>query len=141
MAKIAFKSANQGQFQLLPSSLDELIPVTHPVRVVNSILDRIDVSKLLESYKGDGNSCFHPRMMLKVLIYAYLNNICSSRRIEPQLKEHIHYMWLWGGARPDFRTINYFRGKRLKDTFEGIFTQVVKLLPCGGFSLPGSTIY
>lgn len=133
MAKIAFKSDNQGQFQLLPPSLDELIPATHLVRVLNSIVDRLDVSKVLASYKGGGNSCFHPRMMLKVLIYAYLNNIYSSRKIERQLHEHIHYMWLSGGARPDFRTINYFRGKRLKTYFDDIFTQVVELLHSEGF--------
>ena len=62
MAKIAFKSDNQGQIQLLPPSLDELIPATHPVRVLNSIVDRLDVSQVLASYKGGGNSCFHPRM-------------------------------------------------------------------------------
>lgn len=133
MAKIAFKSDNQGQIQLLPPSLDELIPATHPVRVLNSIVDRLDVSQVLASYKGGGNSCFHPRMMLKVLIYAYLNNIYSSRKIGRQLQEHLHYMWLSGGARPDFRTINYFRGKRLKDSFDGIFTQVVELLHSEGF--------
>lgn len=133
MAKIAFKSDNQGQFQLLPPSLDELIPATHLVRVLNSIVDRLDVSKVLASYKGGGNSCFHPRMMLKVLIYAYLNNIYSSRKIERQLHEHIHYMWLSGGARPDFRTINYFRGKRLKTYFDDIFTRVVELLHSEGF--------
>ena len=133
MAKIAFKSDNQGQIQLLPPSLDELIPVTHPVRVLNSIVERLDVSQVLASYKGGGNSCFHPRMMLKVLLYAYLNNIYSSRKIERQLQEHIHYMWLSGGAHPDFRTINYFRGKRLKDSFDGIFTQVVELLHSEGF--------
>lgn len=133
MAKIAFKSDNQCQFQLLPPSLDELIPPTHPVRVLNTILDRLDMSKVLESYKGGGNSCFHPRMMLKILIYAYLNNIYSSRKIERQLHEHLHYMWLSGGARPDFRTINYSRGKHLKDSFDGIFTQVVELLHSEGF--------
>ena len=92
MAKIALKSDNQGQFQLLPPSLDELIPPTHPVRVLNNIVDRLDVSKLLASYKGGVNGCFHPRMMLKVLIYAYLNNIYSSRKIGRHLHEHIHYM-------------------------------------------------
>ena len=103
------------------------------MRVLNSIVDRLDVSQVLASYKGGGNSCFHPRMMLKVLLYAYLNNIYSSRKIERQLQEHIHYMWLSGGARPDFRTINYFRGKRLKDSFDAIFTRVVELLHSEGF--------
>ena len=49
MAKIAFKSDNQGQLQLLPPSLDELIPATHPVRVLNNIVDRLDVGQVLAS--------------------------------------------------------------------------------------------
>ncbi|MFR3331949.1 MAG: IS1182 family transposase, partial [Odoribacter splanchnicus] len=133
MAKLAFKSDNQGQFQLLPPSLDELIPSTHVVRVVSSIIDRLDLIGILESYKGGGNSCFHPRMMLKILVYAYLNNIYSSRKMERQLTENIPFMWLSGWSRPDFRTINYFRGKRLKDHFDALFTQVVELLHSEGF--------
>lgn len=133
MAKLAFKSDNQGQFQLLPPSLDELIPSTHVVRVVSSIIDRLDLSGILESYRGGGNSCFHPRMMLKILVYAYLNNIYSSRKIGRQLTENIPFMWLSGWSKPDFRTINYFRGKRLKDHFDALFTQVVELLHSEGF--------
>ena len=133
MAKIAFKSDNHGQFQLLPPSLDDLIPPTHVVRVVSSIIDRLDLSGLVKSYKGGGNSCFHPRMMLKILVYAYLNNIYSSRKIERQLSENIPFMWLSGWLQPDFRTINYFRGKRLKDHFDALFTQVVELLHTEGF--------
>lgn len=133
MAKIAFKSDNQHQILLLPPSYDELIAETHPVRVVNSVIDRIDITPLLSSYKGGGNSCFHPRQMLKILVYAYLNNIYSGRQIEKQLHENIPFIWLSGGAKPDFRTINYFRSKRLKDHFENIFTQVVLLLSAEGF--------
>ena len=133
MAKIAFKSDNQKQSLLLPPSLDELIPLTHSVRVVNAIIDRLDVDDILHTYRGGGNSCFHPRQMLKILVYAYLNNIYSSRRIAQQLSENIHYMWLSGGAKPDFRTINYFRGKRLKGIFDDLFRQVVELLHKEGF--------
>lgn len=133
MAKLSFKSEGQKQFLLLPPSLDELIPQTHPVRVVNHIIDGLDLRELLSSYKGGGNSCFSPRVMLKILVYAYLNNIYSSRRIEQHLHENIHYMWLSGGSKPDFRTINYFRGKRLKEGLEGVFTQVVELLHQEGF--------
>lgn len=133
MAKITFKSDNQKQSLLLPPSLDELIPATHSVRVVNAIIDRLDVDGILHTYRGGGNSCFHPRQMLKILVYAYLNNIYSSRRIAQQLSENIHYMWLSGGAKPDFRTINYFRGKRLKGIFDDLFRQVVELLHQEGF--------
>lgn len=133
MAKLSFKSEEQKQFLLLPPSLDELIPQTHPVRVVNHIIDGLDLRELLSSYKGGGNSCFSPRVMLKILVYAYLNNIYSSRRIEQHLHENIHYMWLSGCSKPYFRTINYFRGKRLKEGLEGVFTQVVELLHQEGF--------
>lgn len=133
MAKISFKSENQQQSLLLPPSLEELIPSTDPVRVVNSIINRLDVSDILRDYKGGGNSCFHPRMMLKILVYAYLNNVYSSRRIERLLYENINYMWLSGYAKPDFRTINYFRGKRLKERLEKLFIQIVELLHSEGF--------
>lgn len=133
MAKIAFKNDNQKQFLLLPPSLDELIPATHSVRVVNAVIDTLNVDHLLSSYRGGGNSCFHPRQMLKILVYAYLNNIYSSRRIEQCLEENIHYMWLGGGITPDHRTINYFRGKRLKGCFDTLFTQIVELLHKEGF--------
>ena len=72
-------------------------------------------------------------MMLKILVYAYLCNIYSSRKIAQQLCENINFMWLSGMSRPDYRTINYFRSKRLKDSFESIFTQVVDLLHSQGF--------
>ena len=128
MAKLAIKSENQSQLMLLPPSYGELVPTDHPVRVINSIIDRIDITDILKTYKGGGNSCFNPKTMLKLLIFAYLNNIHSSRKIEQQLKENVLYMWLGGCIRPDFRTINLFRSKRLKDSFSGIFTQVVELL-------------
>ncbi len=65
---------------------------------------------------------------MKVLIYAYLRNIYSSRKIEQALKENIHFMWLSGGAKPDHNTIADFRSKRLKEHLKTIFNQVVVLL-------------
>lgn len=133
MAKLAIKPENQKQSLLFPPCLDELIPSTHVVRVVNEVIDCLDTSCLMESYKGGGNSCYSPKMMLKLLVYSYLNNVYSSRKIEQQVRENINYMWLCGMSRPDFRTINYFRGKRLKGKFESIFIQVVELLHDEGF--------
>lgn len=128
MAKLAIKSENQKQLLLFPPSLDELVPKTDVVRLVNLIIDRLDLSSIMRTYNGGGNSCYNPKMMLKILVYAYLNNIHSSRKIEQQLHQNINFMWLSGMSKPDFRTINYFRGKRLKDQFEPIFVQVVELL-------------
>ena len=133
MAKLAIKSDNRKQNLLLPPSLDELVPENHMVRVVDAVIDRLDISDILSTYRGGGNSAFNPKMMLKVLVFAYLSNVYSSRRIEELLKRDIYFMWLAGMKRPDFRTINYYRGKRLKEGFDAVFTQVVRLLHEEGF--------
>lgn len=127
-AKVVFKTYDQSQLSLLPPSYDDLVPAHHPVRIVNTIIDQIDISALERSYKGGGTSSYHPRMLLKVIIYAYLRNMYSSRKIEQALQENIHFMWLSGQCKPDHNTINDFRGKRLKGKFKNIFNQVVLLL-------------
>ena len=133
MAKLAIKSDNRKQNLLLPPSLDELVPENHMVRVVDAVIDRLDISDILSTYRGGGSSAFNPKMMLKVLVFAYLSNVYSSRRIEDLLRRDIYFMWLAGMKRPDFRTINYYRGKRLKEGFDAVFTQVVRLLHEEGF--------
>ena len=129
---VAFKAYHQNQSMLLPPSLDELIAQAHPVRIVNQVLDKIDIDPLLKKYKGGGSSSFHPRMLLKVLVYSYINNTYSSRKIEAALKENIHYMWLSGMSTPDHNTINRFRSDRLKEVLRQVFTQVVELLAAEG---------
>jgi len=91
-------------------------------------LDNIDISSIESEYKGGGTSSYHPRMLLKVIVYAYLRNIYSSRKIAQALQENVHFMWLSAGNQPDHRTINDFRGKRLKGKLEPIFNQVVLFL-------------
>ncbi|SHN39992.1 transposase, partial [Chitinophaga sp. CF418] len=79
---VVFKSNHQNQGMLLPPDLNDLIPANHPVRTVNDILDKVDITKLIQQYKPGGTSSYHPRMLLKVLVYSYINNIYSSRKIE-----------------------------------------------------------
>ena len=125
---VVFKAYTQQQAMLLPPSLEELIAADHPVRIVSQVLDKIDIEPLLKQYSGGGSSSFHPRMLLKVLVFAYINNNYSSRKIEAALKENIHYMWLSGMSTPDHNTINRFRSDRLKEVLRQVFTQVVLLL-------------
>lgn len=127
-----FKSYQQQQILMFPPTLDELIAPNHPVRTVNEVIDRIDLKKLEQQYVGGGSSSYHPRMLLKVLVFGYLSNIYSSRKIEAAIRENIHFMWLSGMSRPDHHTINRFRSERLKDTLREIFTQVVELLVQSG---------
>lgn len=127
-SKVIFKDYNPQQGQLLPPSFDELIANNHPVRIVSTVIDALDLDGLVKSYKGGGTSSHHPRMLLKVLVYGYLCNIFSSRKLEEAIQQNIHFMWLAAMSRPDHNTINRFRSERLKDQIKTIFTQVVLLL-------------
>ena len=132
-AKIVYKDYNQNESLLFPPTLGELVPENHPVRIVNAVIDRLDISSIESTYKGGGTSSFHPRMLLKVIVYSYLCNVYSGRRMERLLQENVNYMWLSGMSRPDFRTINRFRSGRLADgRFDGLFRQVVLLLNAEG---------
>ena len=128
MAKVIFKSYKENDSLLLPPSLGDLVPPTHPARIVSSVIDHLDISSIESKYKGGGTSSYNPRMLIKVLVYAYMCNTFSGRKIERQLKENVIYMWLSGYSTPDFRTLNLFRSQRLNGDFEGIFTQVVELI-------------
>ena len=63
MANLAIKSENHKQLMLLPPSYEELVPTTHPVRVVDAIINKLDIKEIENSYKGGGNSCFNPKFM------------------------------------------------------------------------------
>jgi transposase len=126
--KVIFKPYNQNQISLLPPSMEEMIEEKHPVRIVNAVIEQINIKPLEKQYKGGGASSYSPRMLLKVLVYSYLRNIYSSRKMEEMTKENIHMMWLSGMSKPDHHTINRFRSERLKDVLREIFSQVVMLL-------------
>jgi transposase len=123
-----FKEYVQGQVVLMPADLEGQIPPKHLVRVVSAAIERMDLRSLLAQYKGGGTSSYHPKMLLKVLVYAYTQQLYSSRKIAKALRENIYFMWLSGNQQPDFRTINRFRSEVVKDVIEDIFTSVLELL-------------
>ena len=132
MAKLHYRSYNPNQIILFPQRIDEDIAGNDPVRIISAIIDRLDLSKFHKLYHGIGRCAYHPRMMLKVVVYAYMNNFYSCRKIEKLLHRDIHFIWLSGCEKPDFITINRFRN-RVKEEISDIFTQIVLLLSAKGF--------
>ena len=131
--RVVFKAYTMKQPSLLPQSLEELIPEEHLVRVVNRVIEQIDLTPLLEKYKGGGTSSYHPEMMLKVLVYGYAEKVYSSRRIAKSLRENVNFMWISGGQTPDFRTINNFRSVVMKEAVRAVFGKVMELLVQEGY--------
>ena len=133
MAKALFKPLPLHSPELFPVNIFERIPENHPVHLISDVVDQLDISKIMAEYKGGGTTAFAPRMMLKVLFYSYLSNVYSCRKIAKALNEkrnaaRIHFMWISGNSTPDFRTINNFRGQKLKDHIHDLFAEVVKML-------------
>lgn len=126
--KVVFKPYVMGQPSLLPVDLEEIIPKDHVVRTINETIEQINLSILYAQYKGGGTSSYHPKMMLKVLVYGYVEKLYSSRRIAKALRENVYFMWLSGQNRPDFRTINTFRGVVMKEIMGEVFGMVLELL-------------
>lgn len=126
--QVVFKQDLQHQGSLLPLDLNELVAADHPVRAVSAVLDKVDIRPIVKQYRPGGTSSYHPRMLLKVMVYAYINNIYSSRKIEEAVRQNINFMWLAGMRKPDHNTINRFRGERLQKTLKPIFNQVVLML-------------
>ncbi len=82
MPKLHFRPYICNQTVLFPQRIDENIAENDPVRIINAVVDGLNVDNFRKLYKESGRSPYHPRMMLKVILYAYMNNIYSCRRIE-----------------------------------------------------------
>ena len=121
-----FKDYTMEQLQL-PLSFEDFIPENHLVRVANTVVDSLELKPLYDRYKEGGCPAYHPRMMLKVMLYSFSQKTYSSRQIAKALRENINFMWIAGGNKPDFRTINRFR-LDMKDIIEDVFYEVIKLL-------------
>ena len=132
-SKAVFKAYDQQQVLLLPPSLDELIPAQHLVRVVNSVVESLDLSSIINQYEGGGASSFHPKMMTKILLYGYAMKIYTGRKLAKALSQDVTFMWLAAYNQPDFRTINLFRSGVLKETIEDLFKELLSFLVTHGY--------
>jgi transposase len=113
---------------VLPMDIEVLIPEHHLCRIVDLAVEKMNPNILISLHPGGGRPPYHPKMMLKIILYAYINRIYSSRQIAKQLDENIYFMWLSGSQSPDFRTINRFRSNRMKDVIYETFFGIVDLL-------------
>jgi len=128
-----FKPYNQHQLSFLPIDFDSVIPSNHMVRLVDRAIESMATKPLIAQYPGGGSSAYNPVMMLKVLVYAYLDKIYTSRRIAKATRENINFMWLTGNVQLDHMTVNRFRSERLKGIIDDIFAEVIALLMKEGY--------
>jgi transposase len=106
------EGVDRGQSTLFPECLDDWIGEENPVRVIDVLVDELDLAAL--GFNGvdpeaTGRPSYHPAVLLKLYIYGYLNRVQSSRRLEREAGRNVEVMWLTGRLVPDHKTIADFR--------------------------------
>jgi transposase len=103
---------NRNQTVLVSETYDQLIAKHNAVRFIDAFVDALDVVEfgfMDVSHNVNGRPPFHPKDLLKLYIYGYLNRIRSSRALEKECKRNIELIWLMKGLVPDHNTISNFR--------------------------------
>lgn len=121
-----FRSYDQHQIMLLPASIEDLIPENHLVRAIDTVVEQLNLNQFYNSYGEEGQPAYHPKMLIKILLYGYATNVRSSRKLAEKLESDVFYMFLAGMQRPDFRTISDFRKNKNEYLCE-IFKQVLEI--------------
>jgi len=121
-----FREYNQEQAFFITVTKDKFLEDNHPVVVIDAIIERLDLSTLYSTYSDEGNKAYHPKMMVKILFYAYFSRIMTSRTIWQNVINRFDFLFLAAGQVPNFRTINAFRLRHLKD-LPNLFAQIVML--------------
>jgi len=130
MSNIYKKGENRKQQMFFPPSIDEYVSENNTVRAIEDYVELLDMVKLgftksaLNS--ADGQPAYHPKLLLKIYIYGYLNKIRSSRKLELEIKRNIEMMWLCAGLMPSNKTISNFRKENAKP-LKKVFREFVLL--------------
>lgn len=130
--EIRFKNYDQEQVLQVPVNVSLLIPKGHLVRIVNKVVDDIEMSVFEQYYTGFGCPAYNPKMLIKVWIYGYCERVYTSRRLSKAIRENINFIWLSGNQQPSFKTLSEFRGERMQSMIDIIFKQVLILLSKSG---------
>ena len=131
---------------LLPPSLDEWLPEQHLARFVVEVIDGLDLSAMVKSYRGTGSAGYHPVLLLGLLVYGYATGVFSSRKLERATYDSVAFRFIAVNQHPDHDTIATFRRRFLKD-IEALFVRVLELaremglLKLGTVALDGTKIH
>ena len=121
---------NQKVYQLkLPFDISCIIPSNDSVRLLSQFVEEMDLTELYSTYFRIRENQVSPMKMLKIMLYAYMNGIYSSRDIEISCRRDINFMFLLEGASaPDHSTIARFRSLHFAPCSEKILAEMSNFL-------------
>jgi transposase len=125
---------NRNQAVLFPQCIDEMISPDAEVRIIDAFAESLPLKELgfMDQVPvEDGRPMYHPKDMLKLNVYGYLNRIRTSRQLERECTRNVELMWLLKGLHPCFRTIAGFRSEH-PEAFRNTFRHFVSGLNRSG---------
>lgn len=132
-----FRSYDQDQPFLLPPSLRDFVDEGHPAHMVNDLVEQLDLTALEAHYGNMGRPAYHPRLMLKVILYGFSVGIFSARKLQRACQENLAFKYLAGMETPAFRTFIEFR-QRHREDMKAVFVQTVQLARALGLARLGT---
>ncbi len=123
---MVYIKSDSKQRQLLPTDLTTIIPKNHICYIIENFIHSLNYSDFDKEVEGAGNPSYHPRLLLKILMYGVFEHITSSRRLERATYENIVFRYLSESLHPDFRTIARFR-QRNSELLKQCFLQTIEL--------------
>ena len=121
--------------------MEAMIPDNDPVRLLSAFVEGMDLSELYKTYDRVRKNQASPRQMLKIMIYASMNRLYSSREIETACKRDINFMYLLEGKpAPDHATIARFISLHLSSCSKEILSVVSTMLYELG-EISGKTVF
>jgi len=121
-----FRQVDRETGFLLPPSVDEWLPERHLARFVMEVVEQLDLSRMVKAYRGSGSACYHPSILLGLLVYGYATGVFSSRKIERATYDSVAFRFIAANDHPDHDTIATFRRRFLAD-IERLFVEVLAL--------------
>src|ERR1700753_3644258 len=121
-----FRQFDRATGFLLPPSLDEWLPERHLARFVVEVIDGLDLSAMVKSYRGRGSATYHPVVLLGLLVYGYRTGVFSSRKLERATYDSVAFRFIAANDHPDHEHIANFRRRFLKE-IEALFVQALLL--------------
>lgn len=141
-----FRQVDRETGFLLPPSVDEWLPERHLARFVVEVIDQLDLSLLVKSYRGSGSASYHPSVLVGLLVYGYATGVLSSRKLERATYDSVAFRFIAANDHPDHDTIAAFR-RRFLEEIETLFVGVLLLaremgmLQLGTVALDGTKIH
>lgn len=114
----------------LPLKVEILINPTDPVVTFKEVMEGVNLNKYLISNSKDerGRDGYDPEVLLKIVLFAFMINVRSTRKIEALCKNDIRFMYLGDEIQPTHMTICNFINNYLLNSIENISNDITKYI-------------